>query len=168
MAAFPAAAPTADNDLELLPAILKAIRRRRGMGVSEVAKAMGIGIRTYADFEAGRSHLNVSRIHHFARVVGADPYAILVALEIKSPNFALRCADNQLMTIFVMALQEFDARSQDNIARLDPRTLIAACQQFVDGLIEKSIELDAHLERWMLDRSLHETPAREELDDWRK
>jgi transcriptional regulator with XRE-family HTH domain len=162
MTALPVPANPPENDQ--LPVILKAIRRRRGVGVAEVAKAMGIGIRTYADFEAGRSHLNVARIHHFARVVGADPYAILVALEIKSPTFALRCVDNQLMAIILLGIKDFDARAKDNVALLDPRTLIAACQKFFDGLIAQSGELDAYLERWMLDRSLHELPPREDPD----
>jgi len=164
MAASPALLPPPDNDVDTLPLILKAIRRRRGMGVAEVARAMGIGLRTYADFEAGRSHHNIARIHHFARVVGADPYAILVAIEIKSPTFALRCIDNQLMTIIILAIQEFDGRAKDNVALLDPRTLMAACRKFFEGLIAQSGELDAYLEGWMLDRSLHETPSRESAD----
>jgi DNA-binding phage protein len=43
-----AARPTADPDLDaaLLSQILKAIRRRRGLKVAQVAKAMGIATRT--------------------------------------------------------------------------------------------------------------------------
>jgi hypothetical protein len=44
MAARPTVDPEADQSL--LPQILKTIRQRRGMGVAEVAKAMGIATRT--------------------------------------------------------------------------------------------------------------------------
>jgi transcriptional regulator with XRE-family HTH domain len=161
-----AALPTSDSDIDLglLPLILKAIRRRREMGVADVAKAMGMATRTYADFEAGRTQLNVARIHQFAKVVGADPYAILVALEIRSPAFALRCMDQQLMSFLMSAIQDFDARAPDSIARLDPRKLIAVFREMFDGLIEESRELDSQLEKWMLDRSLHETPRPDEPD----
>jgi transcriptional regulator with XRE-family HTH domain len=166
-----AARPTidAEADLTLLPQILKAIRKRRGMGVAEVAKAMGIATRTYANFEAGRGQLDVTKIHQFSRIVGADPYAILIALDIKSPSFALRCMDHQFMAMLVVLIQEFDARAQDSFTRIDPRILYALSRQFFDGLLEQSQEIDASLERWMLDPSLHAPPGpedpSEETDD---
>jgi transcriptional regulator with XRE-family HTH domain len=163
MAARPTVEP--ELDLTLLPQILKAIRRRRDMGVAEVAKAMGIAPRTYSNFEAGRGQLSVPKIHQFAEIVGADPYAILIALDIKSPSFALRCMDHQFMAMLVLQIQDFDSRVQDSFTRIDPRILFALTRQFFDSLVEQSEEVDASLERWMLDRSLHETPAPEDPAD---
>lgn len=163
-----AARPTIDpeTDQTLLPQILKTIRRRRGLGVAQVAKAMGIAPRTYSNFEAGRGQLSVAKIHQFAEIVGADPYAILIALDIKSPTFALRCMDHQFMAMLVFQIQDFDARAKDAFTRIDPRILFALTRQFFDSLIAQSEEVDASLERWMLDRSLHEAPAPEEpLDE---
>ena len=161
-----AARPTVDSDAEpnLLPQILKAIRRRRDLSVASVAKAMGMAPRTYSNFEAGRGQLSVAKIHQFAEIVGADPYAILIALDIKSPSFALRCMDHQFMAMLVLQIQDFDSRVQDSFTRIDPRILFSLTRQFFDGLVEQSEEVDASLERWMLDRSLHETPAPEDPD----
>src|SRR4051794_36166889 len=115
-----AAGPTPDSDVDaaLLSQILKAIRRRRGLKVADVAKAMGMATRTYANFEAGRQRIDVSKIHLFSQVVGADPYAILVAVDIKSPRFALRCMDHQFMAMLTVLIQDFDARAQDSFARI--------------------------------------------------
>ena len=57
-------------------------------------------IRAY--FEAGRGKINVDRIHQFARVLDVDPYAILAAVEIRSPGFAVACAEQKLMTLFLV------------------------------------------------------------------
>src|ERR1700761_3925840 len=102
-----AARPTVEPDTEpnLLPQILKAIRRRRDLSVAYVAKAMGMAPRTYSNFEAGRRPHTVAEIHQWAEIVGADPYAILVALDIKSPSFAIRCMDHQFMAMLVLQIQ---------------------------------------------------------------
>jgi transcriptional regulator with XRE-family HTH domain len=162
-----AARPTIEQepDQSLLPQILKAIRRRRDLSVAEVANAMGIATRTYSNFEAGRGKLSVSKIHQFAEIVGADPYAILIALDIKSPSFALRCMDHQFMAMLVVQIQEFDSRVRDSFTQIDPRILFNLTRQFFDELARQSEEIDASLERWMLDRSLHETPPPEDAAD---
>jgi transcriptional regulator with XRE-family HTH domain len=155
-----------DPDAAILSQILKAIRRRRGFKVAQVAKAMGIATRTYANFEAGRQRISIAKIHQFSQVVGTDPYAILVAVDIKSPSFALRCMEHGFMSMLIVLIQDFDARAQDSFAQIDPRILYAATRQFFDGLIAQTQEIDASLERWMLDRSLHETPEPEEPDEF--
>jgi hypothetical protein len=123
---------------------------------------MGIATRTYANFEAGRGRLSVAKIHKFSQIVRADPYAILVALDIKSPSFALRCMDHQFMSMLIVLIQEFDGRARDSFTRIDPRILYAHARQFFDGLIAQSEEIDASLERWMLDPSLHAPPGPED------
>jgi transcriptional regulator with XRE-family HTH domain len=161
-----AARPThLDPDAALLSRMLKGIRRRRGLKVAQVAQAMGIATRTYANGEAGRQRIDVARIHQFAQLVGADPYAILVAVDIRSPSFALRCMEHQFMAMLMVLIQDFDARAPDSFARMDPRLLYAAAHQFFDGLLAQSQEIDASLERWMLDRSLHESAKPEDPDE---
>jgi transcriptional regulator with XRE-family HTH domain len=133
---------------------LKALRRLRGMRPVDVARAMGMPLRSYEYFESGRGRLNVDRIHQVAQILNADAFAILAAMEIRSPAFAVRCAANKLMTILTMALQDFDAGGQDDIARLDPHTLISAFTQVFDGLTKHARERDAFVERWMADKGL--------------
>lgn len=161
-----AARPTVDPEVDqtLLRQILKTIRKRRDLGVAEVAKAMGIAPRTYSNFEAGRGQLSVTKIHQFAEIAGVDPYAILVALDIKAPSFALRCMEHQYMSMMMVQLQEFNARAPDAFTRVDPRILYSLTREYFDRLVAQTHEVEASLERWMLDRSLHETPPPEDPD----
>ena len=58
------------------------------------------------------------------------------------------------MTILVMALQDFDARAQDDIARLDARTLIGAFTWFFDGLSAQARAQGRFVEQWKAEKSL--------------
>lgn len=149
----------------LLPQVLRAIRRRRGLRTATVAQRMGMAIRSYERFESGRGALNVTRVHRFAQATDSDAYAILMALDIRSPAFALRCMDNKAMTLLVMAVQEFDATAEDDVGRLEPRSLIAAYTQLFDGLTAKAREIDAFVEQWMSDKALHGPAAPEPCAD---
>jgi transcriptional regulator with XRE-family HTH domain len=117
--------PTHDGDSRraYLAQALKALRQRRGLGTAEIAAALGMPKRTYQHFESGRTQINVDRVHQIARILNADPHAIFAAAELGSPAFAVRAADNKLMTIIIMALSEFDKTSADQITLLDPRLL---------------------------------------------
>jgi transcriptional regulator with XRE-family HTH domain len=152
-----AGTPSVDHraDSTLLSQALKAIRRRRGLRTSDVAERMGLPTRSYERFEAGRGALNVARVHAFAEATDSDGYAILMALDIRSAAFALRCIDNKAMTLMVMAIQEFDGVAQDDIGRLEPRSLIAGYTQMFDALTAKAREIDAFVEQWMSDKALH-------------
>jgi transcriptional regulator with XRE-family HTH domain len=145
-----AAPPTEDfpSGRTALPQILKAIRRRRGLRSSDVARDMHMPLRSYEHFESGRAKLNVAKIHEFAEVVDADPFAILTAMEIGSPAFALRCIDNKLMTILTMALQDFDATAGDDIARMDPMRLLTRFNQLFDELTSHARAADDYVARW--------------------
>ncbi len=108
----------------LLSAALKALRRRRGLTVLAAARAMGMHKRTYEHFESGKGQLDVDRVHEAGEAFRVDAYAILAAIDIGSPQFAARCADNQMMAAIMFAVQEFDARVGDDIALLDTPTLM--------------------------------------------
>src|SRR5690606_11073474 len=102
------------------------IRSQRRRKASEVADRMNMAQRSYEHFEAGAGRVNLERIHRFADATDSDPYALLASLGLGSPEFALRCADNKLMTIIMVALQDFDRDRGDVAAALDSRTLISA------------------------------------------
>lgn len=114
------------RDGQILSAALKAVRKHRGMRAEDVARAMNMPIRTYEHFEGGHGRLNLDYVHRFCGATDSDPSAVLTALAIGSPEFARRCADNKLMMILTIALQEFDGAMDDRIRGLDARTLIAA------------------------------------------
>jgi hypothetical protein len=119
---------------------VKALRRRRGLPKAFVADAMGMPVRSYEYFESGRGRLNVLRVHEVARILQADPFALLIAVDIGSPDFAVRSIDNKLASILVMAVADFDATAADHIPLLDPATLIAAFRRAFEGLASQALE----------------------------
>lgn len=118
-----------------LARLLKALRRRRGLTASEVARRMGMKQRTYELFEAGGGALRLERVQKFADATGSDPYAILMALAFEDEELALRCADNKLMTAIMMSVQDFSRDAGADLSRLDARLAMqvfdAACAWLV-------------------------------------
>lgn len=134
---------------ETLSSALRLIRAHRRMKSAEVAEAMGMALRSYEHFEAGGGRINLERIHRFAEVTDSDPYAILAALALGSPQFALRSADNKLMTILTVALQEFDETLGDVIHELDARTLINAFTRTMKDLALQAVRRDNAAQDWL-------------------
>lgn len=137
---------------ETLSSALRLIRTHRRMRTVDVADAMGMALRSYEHFEAGGGRINLERVHRFAEVTDSDPYAILAAIAFGSPHFALRAADNKLMTILMVALQEFDEELGDVITELDGRTLINAFTKTMKDLALQSVRRDAAATAWLKDR----------------
>lgn len=95
---------------------------------------MNMALRTYERFEAGETRLNLDHIHRFATATRSDAHAILLAVATGSPELARRCADNQLGTILLIALQRFDMTMGDAIQTLEAREVIAAVMGMFEGL----------------------------------
>lgn len=127
---------------------LKAIRRRRGLRACDAAAAMQMPLRSYEHFEAGLGRLNVDRVHRFAEALDADPYAILAAVEIGSPELAVRCADNKLISVLMMALQDFDAAAGEAIPTLDAAAAIAVFTDAFDRLATEARRRAQALQTW--------------------
>lgn len=145
---MPTAREDAQNRRRWLSLALKAVRQRRDRRAADVAREMGMSLRAYEYFEAGQ-RINLDRIHQFARVLNADPYAILVAMEIGSPKFAERCVDNKLVTILTMVLQEFDATTGNAVVQLDPQTLETAFARMTAALSEVGRQRHASPSNWL-------------------
>ena len=147
---------------ETLSAALRLIRAHRRMRASDVARGMNMALRSYEHFEAGGGRINIERIHRFAEVTDSDPHAILTALALGSPGFALRCADNKLATILAVALQEFDEEVGDTITELESLTIINTFTKALRELAAQSVRREAAAEAWLEERK-HRlvSPARE-------
>lgn len=128
--------PSHDNDL--LAQALKLIRRHRGLTAAEVASTMGMPLRTYERFEAGGSRLNVDYIHRFAAATNCDPYAIIMAVAVGSPELARRCADNKLVTTLTIGAQRLDLLLGDRMQALEAREVILAVCAMFDQLVASS------------------------------
>lgn len=137
------------RDGKLLAAALKAVRKHRGMKAEEVARAMNMPLRTFEAFEGGEGRLNLDYVHRFCAVTDSDASAVLTAVAIGSPEFARRCADNKLMMIMTIALQEFDRDMGDRIRNLDARELIAAFGALFARLDEESRGREDAASAWL-------------------
>jgi len=113
-----------------------------------MAERLHLSIRAYENFENGKGRLNVERLLRVATLLDADPYATLTALDVGSPEFAQRCANNKLMSILMLALRDFDRKAQDAIVGLDPLFLMKAFSAFFDQLAEHAAEQQEVIARW--------------------
>lgn len=133
----------------IISAALKAIRKDRRMRPSEVARALGMPLRSYEHFEAGRGRLTYERIAKFAEVTNSDPLAIIASVPLQSPDFALNCADNELMTIMMIAMAELNEELGEDIVYLEARTLISAFTRLGKDLVEHVRKRDIFAETWL-------------------
>ncbi len=137
------------RDGKLLSAALKAVRKHRGMKAADVAEAMNMSVRTYQHFEGGHGRINLDYVHRFCAVTDSDPFAVLLSVAIGSPAFARRCADNKMMMILTIALEEFDTAMGDRIRNLEARELIAAFGALFDRLDEEGRGREEDASAWL-------------------
>jgi transcriptional regulator with XRE-family HTH domain len=149
----------------LLSQILKAIRLRRGLRSSEAARLMQMPLRSYQHFESARGREDAPTIHAFAEALNADGHAILLALDMRSLEFALDCLENKFTNVMVLATRRFHKRAGRDLARLDPRSVITAFERAFGDLTKKLGEDDAYVEAWMSDPSLGGDPGDHDPDD---
>lgn len=148
-----------------LSLILKSIRKRRGYRSVEVARLMHMAHRSYQRFEAGEMGVDFPKIQKFADVVHADAWGILFAVEMRSAEFALYCADNQAGTTLFSTLRRFHLKAGKDIARLDTRSLFIVFSKACDEISTRAREYDADLEQWMFDGTLNGEPDDEPETD---
>lgn len=123
----------------LLSQTARLLRRARMFSARSLARAMGMERRTYYTFEAGGgASPSLERIRQLANALDADEYAIWAAIMISSPAFALRAADNKLMTAFLISLREFDEAAGDDMRLIDTLTLVKTFERTFDGLLEEA------------------------------
>lgn len=136
------------RDSDVLSQALKLVRRHRRMTRAVVAQGMQMALRTYDRFEAGGRSLNLDYIHRFAAATRSDPHAIVMAVAVGSPELALRCADNKLVTALTIGGQRFNALLGDDIAGLEARPIILAVCAMYDALLAESDRQQAAT-RWL-------------------
>ncbi len=131
------------TDAAVLSAAVRGIRRLKGYTSAEAARGMNLSLRTYQDFEAGKARLNMDYVYRFCRCVDADPEALLIAIAIGSPEFAIRCANNKLMRLIVIGLKRLNDLLGDRLATLDVRSIVKVVQAAGQSLAERAGRDDA-------------------------
>jgi transcriptional regulator with XRE-family HTH domain len=138
----------------VLSEAMRRLRRQRGLRTTEIARRMDMPLRSYERLEAGQVAIAYDRITAFAAATGSDPDALVAAVLLNSPEFALRCADNKMMMILVRSLREFEMKVGDDILFLEPKTVINACARFFEQLHESILKRDLFAETWLSERGI--------------
>lgn len=89
----------------VLAVALEEIRRRRGLRRRDVARAMGMSLRTYENFESGRGPMTYERLAGFATATNCDLAALLLCQHLGA-QIAIRSADNKAVSIALGTLED--------------------------------------------------------------
>lgn len=125
---------------------------------------MGIGLRTYEDFEAGRGRLDLEKVRLFGLATDTDAVAIALGLMFGSKETALRALDNKSSTILWIALREFEDEAGDKISAIPGAYFLESLRQAFDRLRDYLQKRDTSAERWLDDeiRRLYEPEPAED------
>ncbi|WP_343699746.1 helix-turn-helix transcriptional regulator [Caulobacter sp.] len=149
----------------LLARTLKAIKQERRMTSIEIALKMGVGLRTYQDFEKGKGDFDLWKIRRFAKATRSDAIGIVLAVMYGNPKIAIVVMRSKFLMTGWLSFVELWRTLGDRI-RLIPSTQVLLgmrktgehLQQFLD---RRAASMEAWLET-SLDE-LYEDP--EELED---
>lgn len=139
---------------------VREIRRHRGATATQIAKAMGMPLRSYQYFEAGRgAKLDTDSIFRFAKATQSDADAILMAGMMGAPAFAAHAADNKLMSVLTITLQDFETRAGDAIRALRGAAIISSFRVLFDDLATQAQSTYHELDDWLAPyREKHKGP----------
>lgn len=135
----------------LLASIIKSIRLERRMKTAEVAAAMGVSLRTYEDFEAGRGRLDLEKVRLFGKATESDAVAITLGLLFGSRDIAMRAMGNKASTILWIALREFEDDVGDQMATIPGAFFLEALRHGFNRLREYLQKRETGAERWLED-----------------
>lgn len=116
----------ATGERESLAQAMAAIRRQRGLRRRDVAKAMGMPLRTYENLESGRSPMTYERITAYAAATNCDLAALLLCHHCGGPDIAVQTADNKAVTIALDAVEDIAASRGGSLAGLTAAHLVSA------------------------------------------
>jgi transcriptional regulator with XRE-family HTH domain len=140
---------TEHDHAALLGAAMRLVRKHRRMRASEVARLMNMPPRSYEHLENGDGRISYARLAAFAEATESDPHALLAVIPLASPEFAVRCADNKLMTIILIAMLELDEELSDDIAYLEAGTLVGAMTRLRQDLVRHVRQRETFSEVWL-------------------
>jgi transcriptional regulator with XRE-family HTH domain len=134
---------------DLLSAALVGVRKYRRLRAADVARAMGMPLRTYERFEAGQDRIDLERVIKFAEATDSDPFAIIASVWLKSPEFAVQTAENKPMVVMMLALRNFHDDLGDDITFIEPRVFWGGFRRLFQDLTEHVRKRDLSAETWL-------------------
>ena len=110
---------------------------------------MGMAPRSYEHLEAGTGRITYERVVAFAEATDSDPIAIMATLSTGDPGFAVRCADNKMMSIMMIAVMELDDELGADLGYLDAGTLVGGFTRLTRDLAQHVRKRETFAEDWL-------------------
>ena len=112
-----------------LTAVLRAVRKHRGLTSKQVAARMNMKLRTYQHFEAGGGRFSFPKLRLFAEASGSDFNGLTCAILVGDTNLATCGGDNRLVSIALFSLKALSGKLGRNLSSIEPRDAIGALDQ---------------------------------------
>lgn len=106
-------------------------------------------MRTYQHFEGGDGPFDLDRIRLFADATDSDPFAIVVSIWLRSPQFAVRSIDNKPMVVMMLALRDFEDRMGDDLGLIEPRVWWGGFRRLFQDFDEHVRKRDLSAQTWL-------------------
>jgi transcriptional regulator with XRE-family HTH domain len=133
----------------LLSKIIKLLRKERHMTAAEVAVGMGVSLRTYQDFEAGRRGYDFDKIRRFAKATRADATSIHLGVQYSWPELPVLMMDNKMATAFYILTRDLHKEVGPRLSRVPPGLLVSGFQQIGDEVRKLFARQDASAEDYI-------------------
>lgn len=144
----------------LLSQIVKQVRKERHMSGAQVAADMGVSLRTYQDFEAGRRAFDFDKVRLFAKATRSDAVGILLAIHFSWPELAVLLMDNKMATAFYILMRDLFVEVGPRLSRVPAALLVSGFRFIRDEVLKLFARQDAssedYIERAILES--YETP----------
>jgi len=110
---------------------------------------MGMPARSYENLEAGTGRMTYARIVAFAEATDSDAIAILTSVTLGTPDLAIRCADNKLMTIMMIAMKDLNDDLGNDITYLSPQELVGGFTRLTRDFAQQVRKRETFAEEWL-------------------
>jgi transcriptional regulator with XRE-family HTH domain len=112
-----------------LTCVLRAVRRERNLSARAVADRMGMKLRTYQYYEAGKGRFSFKSLKDFAAATDSDFNGLVAAVLTTDPSLAAHSGDNKLASITLASLKAFSLSLGEKLTMVEPRLLIGLLEQ---------------------------------------
>lgn len=135
------------------------------MTAVEVATGMGVSLRTYQDFEAGRRAFDFDKVRLFAKATRSDAVAILLSIHFNWPELAVLLMDSKMATAFFIVMRDLFTEVGPRLSRVPASLLVTGFRFIRDEVLKLFARQDASTEDY-IERAINESyEAHDEAPD---
>jgi hypothetical protein len=104
---------------------------------------MGVSLRTYQDFEAGRREFDFNKVRLFAKATRSDAVAILLAIYFGWPELAVLLIDNKMASAFFIVMRDLFTEVGPRLSRVPSALLVSGFRFIRDEVLKLFARQDA-------------------------